>query len=362
MAEITGHGEVDAPAAAGSPPQAQDTSTPRQSPRLTVGIPTYNRAEWLAQALDSVLTQSFGDFKVIVGDNASDDDTESFMRSVTDPRVEYVRSEVNVGSMRNINNLISLADTEYLLLLPDDDVLYPGHLRASMAILDTHPSVGAVHSAHNRIDASSRVIARVDPVSCRASSTLEPSDRALERLMHSSVGLCFCSVVYRTQAVVAAGGLHEELGPFCDRELWMQLALEWDFGYLATPFVGQRAHPGTTTQVIATEQGLDPASREQARLYADMNFQRRVDFLSRAQIEPSRARRLRGIAELQRLVEYAHTGLPPKEVATRLVDIVRRSPQLLWRPALWRLVAAELGGRRVRAAVHRLQARFRGSE
>ena len=67
-----------------------------------------------------------------MSDNASDDDTPDVVRSFDDGRIDYVRSERNIGAIGNINRLIALADTDFLVLLPDDDVLYPGHLDATV--------------------------------------------------------------------------------------------------------------------------------------------------------------------------------------------------------------------------------------
>ena len=135
--------------------------TDTQPVKLTVGIPTFNRAGWLRESIESVLAQTFTDFRLIVSDNASDDDTPEVVRSFDDDRIHYVRSERNVGSIGNLNRLIALAETEFLVLLPDDDVLYPGHLAAAVDVLERFETVGLVHSAFDLIDAQSRVIQSV---------------------------------------------------------------------------------------------------------------------------------------------------------------------------------------------------------
>ena len=67
--------------------------------KLTVGIPTFNRAAWLRESIESVLAQTFTSFRLIVSDNASDDDTPEVVRSFGDERIDYVRSERNVGAI-----------------------------------------------------------------------------------------------------------------------------------------------------------------------------------------------------------------------------------------------------------------------
>lgn len=324
--------------------------------KLTVGIPTFNRAELLTQAIESVLAQSFRDFRLIVSDNASEDNTRDVVRSFGDDRIEYVRSEQNVGAIANINRLIELADTEFLMLLPDDDVLYPGHLAAAVELLERHQHLGLAHTACDLIDDQSRVIRRVDirranPLASRSPVRIERTARALEQLMTSTWGLCFSSVVYRTRAIVEAGGLRADEEPFGDRQLWMCIALNWDFGYIATPLVGFRAHAETVSTNIAAQHGVTSAGRERGLLYSQINFQRRMDFLQDASLGPEITKRLQAIAKLQFLIDSANAGLGFNEVAERLANLVRTYPRILTRPALWRLVIAQLGGRRARSAL-----------
>lgn len=328
--------------------------------KVTVGIPTFNRAAWLRDAIESVLAQTYTNFRLIVSDNASDDDTPDVVRSFSDGRIDYVRSDRNIGSLGNINRLVALADTELLLLLPDDDILYPDHLEAAVELLERVDTAGLVHTAYNQIDAQSRVIGRVDPVVCHSATTIERRDLALERLMVSTYGLCFTSIVYRTKAIVEAGGFREEAGPFCDRELWMRMALDWDFGYVARPLVGQRPHPASVTLQAAAEKGVDSDARERFRLYSQMNFERRMDFLDRAELEPQKMKRLRALANLQLLVDNASLGLPWNEVAVRLTELMRAYPRIVLHRRLWRLVAAQLGGRQARSALRGVYARHQG--
>jgi glycosyltransferase involved in cell wall biosynthesis len=325
--------------------------------KLTVGIPTFNRAALLRETIESVLAQSFTSFRLIVSDNASDDDTPEVVRSFDDERIEYVRSAHNVGSIGNLNRLIGLAETEFLVLLPDDDILYPGHLGAAVEVLQRFETVGLVHSAFNMIDERSRVIRRVDPVASQSPVMIERREPALERLMSSPWGLCFPSVVYRTEALVQAGGLREQEGPFGDRQLWMRMALEWDFGYLAEPLAGLRIHPNRVTTGVGAERARSSDEDERVHLYAQVIFERRVDFLDEAPLEFQTKESLRALATLHLLIESAALGRPWREVAARLANLVWTYPRILLRRALWRLVVAQLGGRRARSALPRAWAR-----
>jgi len=170
-------------------------------------------------------------------------------------------------------------------------------------------------------------------------------------MMSSRWALCFPTVMYRTKAIVEAGGLREEEEPFGDHELWMRIALNWEFGYVAKPLAGFRAHAQTRTRTITAEDGETFERRSRFFVYSQIKFQRRMDFLGEAQLASPTTKRFRALATLQLLTETAASGLPWNEAAARLAKLVRTHPRILLRPALWRLVVAQLGGRRTRSAL-----------
>src|SRR4051794_8575958 len=88
--------------------EARDRAAPAQrgtmsTVKVTVGIPTFNRSGLLKESIASVLAQTYPSFRLIVSDNASEDDTSEVVRSFGDDRIDYIRSEQNVGSIRNLN-------------------------------------------------------------------------------------------------------------------------------------------------------------------------------------------------------------------------------------------------------------------
>ena len=323
------------------------------SPKLTVGIPTFNRAAWLRETLVSVLTQSFNDFRLIVSDNASDDDTGAVVQSFSDKRLEYVRSDHNIGALGNLNRLIALTDTEYLLLLPDDDILYQGHLEASLAILERSPTAGLVHSAFNLIDAGSNVLQTLGTVRTRAPTTVESGARALKRMMVTRGPLCFSSVVYRAKVIREAGGFVEDAGPCADLRLWMRIGADCDLAYIAKPLVGFRAHEGSISANIGSDRRTAATDgREVYRITAQMAHEQRRQFLEETKLDPQQVAQLRSLAALQLLIDDAFAGLPSLEVAYRLAALAQTSPDILRRPTTWKLIVAQLGGRSARAALH----------
>src|SRR5438105_14327682 len=97
-------------------------------PKVSVFVPTYNTAQYLGVAIESVLAQAFGDFELVVCDNASTDTTPELCGRYGDPRLRYVRFDELVGQAANRNRCLDLATGEYIILLHSDDELLPEFL------------------------------------------------------------------------------------------------------------------------------------------------------------------------------------------------------------------------------------------
>jgi glycosyltransferase involved in cell wall biosynthesis len=107
-------------------------------PRLTVGLPVYNGADYLRETLDSLLGQTFDDFELIISDNASTDATAEICREylARDRRIRYMRHDVNLGAARNYNGIFDLCTTEYFKWAAHDDICAPTFLERCVEALD----------------------------------------------------------------------------------------------------------------------------------------------------------------------------------------------------------------------------------
>ena len=120
--------------------------------KLTVIVPTYNRANYLARCLHSVLASDYESLEVIVSDNASQDSTPETLRAFSDRRLQYYRNETNIGAERNILKLLQYASGDYVILMTDDAFLNQNGISEILRIIQDHPDVGVILSAKNLID------------------------------------------------------------------------------------------------------------------------------------------------------------------------------------------------------------------
>ncbi|RDV16708.1 glycosyltransferase [Pontibacter diazotrophicus] len=115
-------------------------------PQLTVLMPVYNAQKYLAEAIDSILQQSFTDFEFLIIDDASTDGSVEIVKSYTDPRIRLVLNEINLGISATLNKGIALSASEFIARMDADDISYPDRLSKQIAYMQAHPECAMVSS------------------------------------------------------------------------------------------------------------------------------------------------------------------------------------------------------------------------
>jgi glycosyltransferase involved in cell wall biosynthesis len=116
------------------------------SPRITVLMPIYNNGLFLQEAISSILNQSFGDFELLLIDDASADNSSALIRSFTDPRIRFIQNEKNLGLIGTLNKGISLARGEFIARMDGDDISLPDRFAKQLNVFETHPDASIVAS------------------------------------------------------------------------------------------------------------------------------------------------------------------------------------------------------------------------
>jgi len=129
-------------------------------PRLSIGLPVYNGENFLREALDSILAQSFTDFELIVADNASTDGTQQICEAhaARDHRIRYYRNRANIGAAKNFNRVFALSSGEYFKWAAHDDILAPDFLLKCIQVLDSDPGVVLCYARTKIIDAGGQFL------------------------------------------------------------------------------------------------------------------------------------------------------------------------------------------------------------
>jgi glycosyltransferase involved in cell wall biosynthesis len=186
------------------------------SPFFTIVIPTYNRATLIGKTIASVLSQTYGDFEVIVVDDGSTDPTPEVVKNIADPRVAYVRT-ANRERAAARNTGTQQAKGAYVTFLDSDDLLYPEHL----ATAHRHLTAGAFevyHQAYEVVGERGDFIARI-----------QANEPVLNALLFTRGNVMSCMNVFirRDIAVINLFDERRSLSGVEDWELWIRLAARY---------------------------------------------------------------------------------------------------------------------------------------
>lgn len=220
-------------------------------PKVTVIIPTYNRAAYLRHAMASVVAQTFTDWEILVVDNASQDNTREVVEEFKEKPIQYIRHESNRGGAVARNTGITHSQSEYIAFLDDDDEWLPKKLEAQMNVFEhSSPQVGAVYTGHRNVNRGTG----------ETTGIWRPLKRGniYEELMKKNWVSTTSSVVLRRECVEKVGIFDERLPSFQDYDLWIRIAKEYEFEYVDDLLVTYYQHGKKIwTNLGALEQGID---------------------------------------------------------------------------------------------------------
>lgn len=253
-------------------------------PLVSVCIPTYNRAQMLKECVESILLQTLSDFELIIIDNASEDATESVVKSFCDKRIVYVRNNHNIGLTGNWIRCLTLAQCEYITVFPDDDVMLPNNLENKVEVLSNSPNVGLVHSKYHVMDSDGQVT-KYDTNHGR-DRTADAIENRAEFLSAAWNSVNAPTVMFRKECFEKLGGFSDELFNAIDWEFWMRIAIHYDVAFIARPLIKWRVHSGSCTsntigvdrilQLIEDMKAKKIITNKHIRVLKDCHFVKRL--------------------------------------------------------------------------------------
>ncbi len=216
---------------------------------ITVVIPTYNRCTTLRNTIESVLNQvGFTDYIIIVVDNQckNNSDTECMIKSLNSDKILYYQNEENIGQIPNWNRGIEIADSEWVILLHDDDMLKNNYFEKITKIIKKNPQIqalGSVSDIHeyevNNILRSQNThkmqIKRLIKTRCKDHlSKLKLRDYYFESGYYAPIGC-----LYKRENVIKLGGFNVEFFPISDWVFHVNYMLKYNF-YITSSIITSR--------------------------------------------------------------------------------------------------------------------------
>jgi teichuronic acid biosynthesis glycosyltransferase TuaG len=252
------------------------------SPRVSIVVPTHNRAGYLREALESLREQTFEAWECVVVDDGSTDDTPAVLSALaaSDGRIHPLRLEHGGTAGRSRNAGVRESRGALLAFLDDDDLWLPDKLAKQLALLDREPEVQMAFGKVRQFGDEHGIWPGV----------AVPPRPPLELLLRENVVPC-STVVIRRGAFEAAGGFSERRRIAEDYELWLRVRRAAPIGAMPDVLCRYRVHRGGLTRRLTSE--LD----EQADLYATLE---REWGLSPGLLRPARRRIARKRARLAR--------------------------------------------------------------
>lgn len=213
-------------------------------------IPCYNYAHFLPQCVQSVLIQGVDDFRIVIIDNASTDNSVEVARRLaeTDSRIEVVCHQTNLGSHASFNHGIDLARADYFMILCADDLLTPGALRQGIAILDRFQEVSLVLGKY----VAPWVGNDTPALPAHADGwSLMNGDLLIETCCRKmKFNLSAHAMLVRTSAQKAVGHYRPAVPLLDDLEMALRLAHYGSVAELSAPLAMTREHTTNISQVM----------------------------------------------------------------------------------------------------------------
>jgi glycosyltransferase involved in cell wall biosynthesis len=228
-------------------------------PKVSVIIPTHNRAHFLRDAITSVLGQTFQEFEIIVVDDASNDNTSEVVASFHDQRIRLIRHETKKGGSAARNTGILASKCDYIAFLDDDDEWFPDKLAKQVNILlASPPEVGCVYTGYVMVDRTSGgVIDHRLPT--------KRGDLSKDLLMSNCVAGGTSSALLRKNCLQKVGLFDENLPRSQDYDLWIRIANVFLFEYIPEPLFKYYIHENRiSTNVGAIGKGLELLAKKYA--------------------------------------------------------------------------------------------------
>jgi glycosyltransferase involved in cell wall biosynthesis len=284
-------------------------------PRLSVTVLNYNYGRFLSHCLESILSQSYTDFELIVIDDCSTDDSLRVIEPyLKDPRVRLISHSENAGFVRSLIEGVEASSAPYLTVVSADDlILSPTALERQMCLLESHPATSFCYTAWTYMNMDARPIGDVSPFS---EDHVWSGEREFREFC-TRFYVLHTGTVIRRSAYEAVGGYDASIRYTLDNTLWAQLCSAGDVAYVAQPLYGYRTHGANMSH---NPRALQATVDEFVRL-VELGFARLPDGAVKSDtrlLRRSRQAALAGVATMQIFAGRPLDGWRAHAYATRL--------------------------------------------
>ncbi|HLP51911.1 MAG TPA: glycosyltransferase family 2 protein [Chitinophagales bacterium] len=260
------------------------------APAISVLMPVYNGASYLATAIDSILNQTFTDFELLLINDGSTDSSENIIHSYADPRIRYIKNETNIRLIATLNKGIELCRGKYIVRMDADDISELNRLQLQYDFMESHPGIALCGSWFKMFGEQNNII--------KYTGTHD----AIRMKMLYQCHFCHPSVIIRTAMIKTiepkfdAAFIHAE-----DYEFFARITEKFETANIQRVLLNYRFHAGSvstqnkSTQVsnsviikkrMFAKMGID-ATDEDLQLYQSIEqheYKKSIDYLMKSKL------------------------------------------------------------------------------
>ncbi|SDP92264.1 Glycosyl transferase family 2 [Mucilaginibacter sp. OK268] len=208
------------------------------TPKITVLMPAYNADKYIADAIGSVLEQSFTDFELLIINDGSTDDTADVINSFTDPRIVMIYQD-NKGVSLALNTGLKYARAPYIARFDADDVCHPERLQLQYDFMINNPDYSIIGSAADYMDMEGTYLFTSTPPAI--------NNEDIQQLASSVCPFIHSTVCYKKEVIVKAGGYNEYAYTYEDHFLWVNILNDQKACNFSQPLIKLRLNPESIT-------------------------------------------------------------------------------------------------------------------
>lgn len=210
-------------------------------------IPVFNRQDYIAAAIKSVLSQSYTNFELVIHDDNSSDNSLKVIKSFHDPRIRVIHTTTNHGMIVGWNFLLKKAKGKYIKQMGSDDLLAKNCLKEQVKILESNKCISLVTC--QRVVINERGLKtknfQFSDSSCLING-IEHAHWILTTIRENKIGEP-CATMFRRKDLESAGMFDKSFSQFADFEYWIRILSCGDLYYLHKPLCYFRMHEGSNT-------------------------------------------------------------------------------------------------------------------
>lgn len=213
-----------------------------KKPTLTVAMPNYNHARFLHESIGAILNQSYRPMEFIIIDDGSTDNSVEIIEEFAkiEPIINFVRHERNMGIQYTSAKLLELASGDYYYGAGADDLILPGFLERSMALLEKHPEAGLCSTLTTFIDEKGNEMRLRRSAIISSKECYLSQDAARSTLLRYGNWMYGNAAIYRRKALMEVGGFMPELHSFADGVMLPLIAIKYGACFIPEPLASWR--------------------------------------------------------------------------------------------------------------------------